>query len=237
MYALLIAVMGVTALIIATIQLFQPSAQELKVEFIPKEMKSCPEHIAWLLVNITIVGNPNVPLSISVHPNRSIQTQYHLWSTSTPKVLEIFLYPNTSHINSNIGVEVRVTTDTVSATDVATVHVVDWTLPDLTQVTDIRNTFVQFLAINHPDFGIDETVTWTPTLNAPQILVVEHYLFMSEFWEMELSRHVMIAPHDWIRVYLRPRGALTPSWAGMIESWTSDNQTILEIEPPDQIYR
>lgn len=236
MYALLIAVVGVTAIIIGT-QLLQPSVQDLIVEFIPKEMKSCPGHIAWLLVNITIVGDPDALLSISVHSNRSIQTQYHLWSNSSPQVLEVFLYPNTTHINANIGVEVSVTADMVTVTDVATVYVVDWSLPDLTLVTDMHYTFVQFLAANYPDFGIDETITWTATLNAPQILVVEHYLFMSEFWEMELSRHVMIAPYDWINVYLRPRGALTPSWAGMIESWTNNNQTILEIEPPDQIFR
>ena len=126
---------------------------------------------------------------------------------------------------------------TVSATDGAIIHVIEWEIPDLEYFTEFQEVFVQYLARNHPEFGINETVTWTPIFNAIEILVVEHVLFKSESWEMELSRHVMIPPYDWVQVYIRPRGALTPTWAGKIDSWSTDNQAINEITPPEEIYR
>ena len=142
-----------------------------------------------------------------------------------------------SHVNSDIEVEVQVIADSFTATDSAVIHIIEWEIYNMNYTTEFRDVFINYLMVNHPEFEIDETVTWTTILNAPQILIVEHFLFMSESWEMELSRHVMIAPYDWVKVYLRPRGALTPTWAGEIESWSTNSQLIQETDLPDQIYR
>lgn len=240
-YAGLIMIVSVSAIIIGVILSLNPNGnyltEEIQVEFHPKQIKSCPGHTAWLLVSIMGVKDPVESLSISIQTNQPIQTDYVLWPNASPQVLEVFLYPNSSHINSNIEIEVQVAVGTVSATDEAIIHVIEWEIPDMEYFTEFRDAFVQYLARNHPEFGINETVTWTPNFNAIEILVVEHVLFISESWEMELSRHVMIQPYDWVQVYIRPRGALTPTWAGKIDSWTTDNQVINEITPPEEIYR
>jgi hypothetical protein len=101
----------------------------------------------------------------------------------------------------------------------------------------MRDAFVSYFSSNKSSFGINETTIWDGFDNAPQILIVEHYLFRSEFWEMALSRHVMIAPHDWVRVYVRPRNQTAPIWSGIIESWSSGNYNVSEIDPPSSIYR
>jgi hypothetical protein len=101
----------------------------------------------------------------------------------------------------------------------------------------MRNVFINFLEARHPDYGINGSMTWTPIYNAPGILVVGHYLFLSDCWEMEVAWHTMIPPHDWVRVYIRSRSAIRPSWAGQIESLSSMNYTISETTPPMQIYR
>jgi hypothetical protein len=213
------------------------SSTQIEVEFILKEMKSCPEHIAWLLVNITGTEDYDEALTVSIQTNQSIHHEHVLWSTSFPQLLEVFLYPNASHVNSDIEVEVQVTADSFTATDSAVIHVIEWEIHDMNYITEFRDVFINYLMVNHPEFKIDETVKWTTIQNSIQILIVEHFLFMSESWEMELSRHVMIAPYDWVEVYLRPRGALTPTWAGEIESWSTNSQLIQETDPPDQIYR
>ncbi len=45
------------------------------------------------------------------------------------------------------------------------------------------------------------------------------YLFFSEDWEIGISWHVTIPPHDWTRIYLRHRTTeLQPSFAFEISS-------------------
>jgi hypothetical protein len=64
--------------------------------------------------------------------------------------------------------------------------------------------FVAWLATERPELGIDEDTAWEGTPGS-WVLVVEHYLFFSDEWEVGLSWHVMIPPDDWARIYLRRR--------------------------------
>ena len=70
---------------------------------------------------------------------------------------------------------------------------------------EMRDRFIPWLAENHPELGIDETTAWDGTIVKPHWLVVSHYLFFSDEWELHVSWHVMIAPYDWARVELRRR--------------------------------
>lgn len=85
--------------------------------------------------------------------------------------------------------------------------------------TEIRDRFIPWLATNHPEFGITSENEWTETIVRPHIAVVMFYLFFSEDWEMGVSWHVMIPPHDWARIYLRHRFVeVQPSYAFEISS-------------------
>lgn len=66
----------------------------------------------------------------------------------------------------------------------------------------------------------------------PHILVVSHYLFFSEEWEMGLQWHIMIAPYDWARIYLRPRAEVQPTHAFEITSVSDTQAAPQEIEVP-----
>jgi len=84
---------------------------------------------------------------------------------------------------------------------------------------EMRDKFIPWLATNHPEFGITSETEWTGTIVNPGILVVMHYMFYSEDWEMYLTWHVTIQPHDWTRIYLRQRFTETsPSYAFEISS-------------------
>jgi hypothetical protein len=105
----------------------------------------------------------------------------------------------------------------------------------LDEAAAYRDRFVTWLEAERPELGITSSTEWIGTPVQPHILVVSHYLFFSEDWEMSVMWHIMIAPHDWSRISLRPRDELSPTLAFEIPS-VSD-PTVVEIEPPAYVDR
>jgi len=101
----------------------------------------------------------------------------------------------------------------------------------------LRDRFVAWLAVNHPELGITEQTEWTGTIVSPIWLVVSHYLFFSDDWEMHVSWHVMIAPYDWAKIDLRHRFTeARPSYAFEISSVSGDEEPHA-IDPPESVWR
>lgn len=98
-----------------------------------------------------------------------------------------------------------------------------------------RDRFVAWLETERPELGITSSTEWSGTPVQPHILVVSHYLFFSEDWEMSVMWHIMIAPHDWSRISLRPRNQLSPTLAFEVPSVSAP--TVMEIEPPAYVDR
>jgi len=85
--------------------------------------------------------------------------------------------------------------------------------------TELRDRFVAWLTLNRPELGITSETEWSGTMVSPRWLVVSHYLFFSEDWEMHVSWHIMVPPYDWARIDLRHRfDEETPSYAFEISS-------------------
>ena len=107
----------------------------------------------------------------------------------------------------------------------------------LDPAVEMRDRFIPWLTQNHPELGITTQTGWTGTIVTPHILVVTHYLFLTDEWEMEVRWHVMIPPYDWTVIYLRRRGVETrPSYAFKIDS-VSGNTTPYMIDPPEAVWR
>lgn len=103
--------------------------------------------------------------------------------------------------------------------------------------TQVRDSFIRRLADDYPELGIDNTIEWTPTIVRPRILVVSHYLFFSDEWEMWVDWHNTIHPYDWTRSYLRRRGVeMAPSYAFEIASQTEWGDAYA-ITPPASVTR
>ena len=102
-----------------------------------------------------------------------------------------------------------------------------------------RDRFVEWLAENHTELGITEETEWTPTIVAPHILIVTHYLFFSDEWEMGLTWHVMIPPYDWARIYLRHRyDSTVPQYAYEISSLQAEPVEVPhEYDVPEEVDR
>jgi hypothetical protein len=234
-----------TALIIASIPVifivisYIPKEENIQIDFTPNMMKSCPNHTAWFLLDIrTRTDDIMSNLSLYLNTNSSIDMNYSVWNNSpVNRLIEIFLTPNSSHVDNFIEIEVKVSSRGIIKQEVAVLQVVNWTIAISPEIEDMRDEFINYLSTNHTKFNITGTTIWEWLGNPPQIIIVEHYLFKSTYWEMELARHATIYPHDWVQVYLRHRSSLFPNWSGIISSWSSGNYTIIEQEPPNQIYR
>ena len=100
-----------------------------------------------------------------------------------------------------------------------------------------RGLFLPWLAEKYPDLGIDGAAAWNGTISGAHLLVVSHYLFYNDTWELAVEWHVMIAPYDWATLYLRRRFEETkPSFAAKIDS-VSAGTTPYETAPPDVVRR
>lgn len=107
------------------------------------------------------------------------------------------------------------------------------------QAAAMRDRFIPWLAENRPDLGIDESTVWEGTIVKPHWLVVSHYLYFNEEWEMHVFWHVMIPPYDWARIELRRRyEETTPSLAFEIPSVSAPDPIVVnEIEPEGTLWR
>lgn len=132
----------------------------------------------------------------------------------------------------SVPIEVTLTRGGSTQTSEVTINVSRGEDTLLEAATPLRDRFVDFLATEHPELGITADTEWTPTIVQPHILVVSHYLFFSEEWEMGLQWHIMIAPHDWARIYLRPRDGLQPTHAFEITSVSDAEVVPQEMEIP-----
>lgn len=102
--------------------------------------------------------------------------------------------------------------------------------------------FRSWLEANHPELGITGDTAFAGSFVAPGLLVVSHYLYLSDDWEIGLSWHVMIPPDDWAEIYLRPRGEVAPTLAFRLSSQAAavDSQApgeISEVPAPVEVTR
>ena len=237
-----VSILGLIIISSAIIGILRPwnkGEEIIEITFIPDEILSYPGHTAWILANINVnYPKPITDFNLKIDINTTIDYDNKTWfNTEKNGLVEIFLYPNQTHLEKSLEVNLTVTNNEISKSCTSIVSVVNWTIEVTTEILEMQDEFILFLENNYPSFNINGSTSWESFGNAPMILIVSHYLFKSECWEMELARHVTIAPHDWVKIYLRPRNSTQPLWYGIINSWNSGNHTIEVIDPPEEIFR
>jgi hypothetical protein len=154
------------------------------------------------------------------------------------KVAEVMVVPTEADVGKNVTVTIQGERDGFKQTKTVTFEVIDDEGREVTlgpEAVNMRNNFTQWLSTNHPELGITNETAWTGTVVNPRVLVVMHYMFLSEDWEMYVTWHVMIPPYDWTRIYLRHRYNQTaPTYAFEISSIQGHAQP-QAIEVPDWI--
>lgn len=153
------------------------------------------------------------------------------------KVAEVIVTPEAASVGKTVEVTVTGTRGTVTDTKKVTFEVIDGVDDRKDTARRLLTSFTDYLAAEHPELGIKSDTQWTGTMVSPQWLVVSHYLFFSEQWELHLEWHIMVAPDDWARIDLRKRGTeVKPSAAFEISSVSQDTKP-KSIEIPTEVWR
>jgi len=94
----------------------------------------------------------------------------------------------------------------VDETLVLEVEMFDWTSDNLPDAIIKRDELIDWLETEHPELGTFSGENCFSYVTYPAHLIVEHWTFLYEKWEMRICYHVMIPPHNWSMLWLRPRG-------------------------------
>lgn len=138
--------------------------------------------------------------------------------------------------STQVGIEIAATRAGARQTETRTLELVSGTDDWKADADAHLAPFITWLAANRPDLGITAATKWEGTPGS-WVLVVNHYLYFSTDWELNLAWHVMIAPDDWSRIALRKRGSeVAPSLAFEISS-VSGGTAPHEIAPPEAVWR
>ena len=153
------------------------------------------------------------------------------------QVAEVTVIPGQASVGNKIEVTVLGERGKLTDEKVITFDVVEGEDDRGPYATELRDKFVEWLTSNHPELEITDETEWSGTMVSPQWLVVSHYLFFSEDWEMHVSWHIMIPPYDWARIDLRHRfDEETPSYAFEISSVDAGSEPC-PIDPPETVWR
>jgi hypothetical protein len=170
---------------------------------------------------VTIDSVPSVP------PPRQVG---ELWVT---------VGPHEGEVEKIVTVEVTVThggDDPVEWVETRSIIVV----PDTDSRAEIAEQYfdfwVEWLATEHPELGIDETVEWESTI-VSMLWIVSKYAYWSDEWEMVVAWHEMVPPDDFTEVYLRRRDDEVRYSLVFRQDSFSEQSEPQQISPPADLIR
>jgi hypothetical protein len=197
---------------------------------------SIPNQKCLFLISINETNSDDTPKAVNLSATSpDCQITISPQAITLGQVAELMVIPSENSVGTNITVTIKGERDGRKQTKTLTFEVIAAEEREETlgpTAAQLRDKFTQWLTTTHPELGITNTTTWTGTVVNPMVLVVMHYMFLSEDWEMYLTWHVMIPPYDWAKIYLRHRfNATAPSYAFEISSLQGQTQPIpIEVE-------
>lgn len=157
------------------------------------------------------------------------------------EVAEVTVVADPTDVESDLEISISAVAGGGETEVSRTVTVLPWADDRGRQAREILSLFTDWLAENRPDLGIAEELPITGTFTAPMLLVVSHYTFWTEQWEIGLAWHVMVPPDDFAEIYLRSRTEWEPTMAFRLGSWQTALETgdvdIAEVSPPAEVVR
>lgn len=194
------------------------------------------QHFVFLVTTTEEGEESELPVTISAAAPGAEVVIYHE-DISEGEVAEVVVIPALASVGQIIEVTVTGTRGSVTDEKVFSFEVAEGEDDRQEYAEELLDKFVSWLATNHPELGITADTAWNGTTVSPIWLVVSHYLFFSEEWELHLEWHVMIPPYDWAKIDLRHRfDELEPSYAFEISSVNATSEPVA-IEVPETVWR
>jgi hypothetical protein len=176
------------------------------------------------------------PVTISATATKATVKEIRPTELEPGVVGEVWVVPDAASTETTASVVISATKDGVTKTVERTVPIFPMVDERAADAKPYFDRWVAWLAEAQPELGIDATTAWEPAF-VSTLLVVSHYAYWSDEWEMTVAWHNMIAPYDWSEVHLRERGVdVAPSIAFKIDSVSGDTEPY-EITPPEVVVR
>ncbi len=235
--AVVIAIVAIAALPPASGEAGENTAFHINV--IPEQLKGdsiAGQHCVFL-VTITYEGQEGqLPVRISTKAPGA-QVVIYQQDIVEGQVAEVVVIPTQKSIGKTIKVTIAGSQGKLTDKKVVSFKVVEGEDDRQEYAGELLDKFVSWLATNHPELGITNETAWNGTMVSPVWLVVSHYLFFSEEWEVHVSWHIMIPPYDWAKIDLRHRfDELAPSYAFEISSLNATSEPV-PAEVPETVWR
>ena len=194
------------------------------------------QHFVYLVTITDEAGESDLPVTISATAPGAEVVIYHE-DIFEGEVAEVVVIPAEASIGATIDVTIVGNRDSARNEKTFSFEVAEGEDDRKEYAEELLDKFAAWLAANHPELGITANTEWDGTMVSPVWLVVSHYLFFSEEWELHIEWHVMIPPHDWARIDLRHRfDELAPSYAFEISSVNATSVPV-PIEVPGTVWR
>jgi hypothetical protein len=176
------------------------------------------------------------PVTIAATADGAVVEEIVPIELSAGTVGEVWVVPDPATEETTATVEITATLGDDTVAEVRTIPIFPWIDERAAGAQPYFELWTEWLAAEHPELGITEATVWDPEY-VSTLLVVSHYAYFSEDWEMTIAWHVMIPPSDWTEVHLRRRGVdAAPSLAYRIDSVAEDTEPH-EVEPPEVVVR
>jgi hypothetical protein len=145
---------------------------------------------------------------------------------------EVWVVPDAATEETTITTTITAARGVVTHVEKRTTRIMPFEDDRAYQAQPYFEMWVDWLATNHPEFAITKATRWNSSY-VLALLIVSHYAYFSDDWEMKVSWHVMIAPDDFTEVYLRHRGTDT-TWTHAFRMDSFSAMTAVhEITPDD----
>jgi len=196
------------------------------------------QHFVFLVTVTDDGGLSGIPVTISARATGAAVDIVVYHAEILPgEVAEVFVTPGPKSIGKTIKVTITGTQGKLNDKKVAKFIVAEGEDDRGEYAAELLDRFIPWLAANQTQLGITEGTDWNGTMVSPVWLVVSHYLFFSDEWEVHICWHIMIPPYDWARIDLRHRfDELAPSYSFEISSLNSTGLPI-PIEVPEAVWR
>ncbi len=204
---------------------------------VPPEVRAAipGEHICFLVVVKDESASP-MPVTIAATAEGAEVGTIEPAQLTPGVVGEVWVIPASATTETTASVTITASRGSVTKSETRSIPVFPMIDERAADAQPHFERWVAWLAGAHPEFGITATTEWDPEF-VSILLVVSHYAYFSDEWEMTIAWHNMIPPDDWSEVHLRRRGVdVRPSVAFKIDSSSGATEPHA-IDPPEVVVR
>lgn len=203
----------------------------------PEARAVIPGEHTNFLVRIDGVPAGSGPYNISATAvGASVLTIWPSDSLTAGKLAEVWLDINPGSVEAEATVDITASISGQQRTEHRTLKVMPLSDDRLELARPYFDYWTGWLASEHPELGITASTSWEPEY-VSTFLVVSHYAYYSEKWELQVAWHNMIPPSDFTEITLRHReDEVVPVLAWRVESWSGHTDPH-PIPPPEVVMR